>query len=148
MLVVFTELLQLILRRDLESRIRIRVDRRRATRATLEAEGVSLFALLSKAYVLTEWIPAPDLLWRAIWKLFPEVDHKIKPGDKPHLVKVSFTASASSLTLRMGAPPHPSSFCFGRLATGVKRTWDNSAAGGGAGGSLAHMHGGGDGARE
>ena len=39
-------------------------------------------------------------------------------------------------------------FCFGRLATGVKRTWDNSAAGGGAGGSLAHMHGGGDGARE
>ena len=96
-LAVSTELLQLILRRDLESRIRIRVDRRRLTRATLEAEGVSLFALLSKAYVLTEWIPAPDLFWRAIWELFPEVDHKIKPGDKPHLVKVSFTASASRL---------------------------------------------------
>ena len=61
-LAVFTELLQLILRRDLESRIRIRVDSRLATRATLEAEGVSLFALLSKAYVLTEWIPTPDLL--------------------------------------------------------------------------------------
>ena len=100
-LAVFTELLQLILRRDLESRIRIRVDCRRATRATLEAEGVSLFALLSKAYVLTEWIPAPDLLWRAIWELFPEVDHKIKPGDKPHLVKVSFTASASSLAEKL-----------------------------------------------
>ena len=100
-LAVFTELLQLILRRDLESRVRIRVDSRIATRLALQADGVSLFALLSKAYVLTEWIPTPDLLWRAIWKLFPEAEHKIKPSDKPHLVKVSFTTSASSLAEKL-----------------------------------------------